>query len=344
MPTDKDAMQSSSPYEAAWTLAADEAAIGSTVSKLPEPTSICRLLLPLDGTPYAERAVTYTAALASATGANIVLAHVRTLLSAGQVDARPRAESGQNERDDTPSVWDFPTYLAWLRTSLLNYVPQVEVRQVDAPTVARGLLDLEREEACDVVVMASHARKGAGRVMLGSVADEMVRHGRSPVLIIPPLAPTVDTMLKRVTRVLVPLDGSTRAEQALAPVLGWLGQHPPSELAPRELDLLAVAEDGRALGQARRYVEHARDLLAARLASVAVSVVAKVGDPGRIIVEQGDIGEPNAVGDWERTDLVVMATHGRSGLARYLYGSVATYVVAHAKVPVLLVHAPDTGT
>jgi nucleotide-binding universal stress UspA family protein len=322
--------------EAARSDAAGKDEIATSTPSLPAPLAIRRLLMPLDGTPYAERAIAYTAALASATGAKIMLAHVHTPVSSRTVEARMR---GGQSRDEAASVWGFLTYLAWLRTSLQVYVPDVEIREVDAPTATGGLLSLEQAERCDVVVMASRARQGAGRLILGSVADDLVRQGRSPVLIVPPLAPAVTSDLPRVTRVVLPLDGSALAEQALAPVLGWLGANPPSELAPRDLTLLAAAADEATLAASQRYVEQMRERLAPRLPSVAVSALSIVGDPGRIIVDTGEAGEPNPAGAREHADLIVMATHGRSGLARYLYGSVASHVVAHSKVPVLLVHA-----
>jgi nucleotide-binding universal stress UspA family protein len=305
---------------------------------------IRRVLLPLDGTPYAERAIPYAAALASVTGAQMVLAHVHTPHAAADVVARGDPQADRAAHDDATRVWDVPTYLAWVRASLRVYVPEVQIAQVDAPTVTGGLLDLARTDGCDVVVMASHARQGAGRLILGSAADELVRQGRCPVLVVPPHAPTATTAFPRIIRVLVPLDGSVRAEQALAPVLAWLGATPPSELAPRDLVLLAVTDEEVGLEPAQRYVDQQRERLAPRLPSVAVTALSTVGFAGGVIVELGAVTEPDARDTLPRCDLIVMATHGRSGLARYLYGSVATYVVAHATVPVLLVHATDASS
>jgi nucleotide-binding universal stress UspA family protein len=221
------------------------------------------------------------------------------------------------------------------------YTPDVDVVQLDAATVVHGLLAEEATERMSLMVIATHARQGTGRLILGNVADEMVRRGRLPVMVIPPLADAPMLAVPHVTRVLVPLDGSSMAEQALRPILGWLGASPPSELAPRDLMLLAVAEDPTVLQQAEVYLERVANAVEPCVPSVEVSTHAAVGEPSRAIVSATDIGMVRSYGDWVVADLIVMATHGRGGVARYLYGSVASYVVPRVRVPVLLVHAPS---
>jgi nucleotide-binding universal stress UspA family protein len=105
--------------------------------------------------------------------------------------------------------------------------------------------------------------------------------------------------------------------------------------------LLAAVEHQTLLDHARRYLEQIRELLVPRLPAVAVYARSTVGDPGALIVEEGEPEELDETGLWQRADVIVMATHGRSGLARYRYGSVASFVLSHATVPVLLVHPTD---
>lgn len=341
MNTDVELAKPTSPHEVVWPQPMEAAAIWTPRDSLPEPLAIRRLILPLDGSLHAERAVGYAASFASATRASIVLAHVRTFTSTTGVDAPIQCTDTSTENPH--DVWDFQTYLAWQRMSLVAYAPEVEICQLDDSTVTHGLLRIESADGGDVVVITSHARHGAGRWLLGSLADNLVRQSPFPVLVIPPKAPVVITKLPHITRVVVPLDGSVLAEQALAPVLGWLGEDPPSELAPRDLLLLAVVEDEQSLIHAQRYVNQIRDRLAPHLPAVAISALGTVGDPGSIIVERAGVSEPDVPGDRRHADLIVMATHGRSGLMRYVYGSVATHVVAHAMTPVLLVHPAYEG-
>lgn len=306
--------------------------------RLPEPLTISRLLVPIDGTAYAERALPYAASLASATGAGITLAHIR-VPAARDVPVQPGAfahhlAQGQLDVD----VSDFPTYLHWLRAWLLPYVQDVDVLQTDAPSSLRGLLDLEDRRTTDLAIIASHTRDGVERLMLGSVADGLVREGREPVLVVPPLADVPSMSVPLMRRVLVPLDGSALAEQALAPVIGWLGGTPPSELAPREVVLFSVATSKATLHHAERYVADMRDRLAPLLPSVHVIAASRLGSPAGAIVSAADLGLVDPGGTWIPADLIVMATHGRGGLGRWLYGSVATYVLPRVHAPVLLTH------
>lgn len=305
---------------------------------LPPASSIRHLLVPLDGSPYAERALPYAAALASATGAAITVAHVSTPLgprTAFHLDSVVRnLAHRRSDKEDT----DLPTYLGWLREWLMAYVPDVDIEQVEAPSVLEGLLEIEHRTSADVMVIASHARQGAGRVFLGSVADGLVREGNAPVLVIPPLAPMPEDAIPLLTQVLVPLDGSELAEQALGPVLGWMGGAVPSELAPRELTLVSAAEHEQLASQYEGYLSAMREMLTSRLRSVRVSAHTLLGSPSEAIVTAAESGLPSETGQIVPANLIIMSTHGRGGLGRWLYGSVAEYVLPRVHVPVLLTH------
>jgi nucleotide-binding universal stress UspA family protein len=287
--------------------------------------AIRRLLVPLDGSTYAERALPFAAALASATGAGITVASVRT----------PQLR----ERLDVDHS-DLPTYLHWVRHWLLPYVDDVNVALVDAPSPLDGLLGFERRGEVDLTVTATHARRGAERLFLGSVVDGLVRAGHTPVLAVPPPVEPPVGRIPLMSRVIVPLDGSELAEQALGPMLGWLGGPVPSELAPCEVVLLAVEGAALAARDAERYLRGVRERLVPRLrAAVGTRVVQ--GAPAAMIVAAADDGLIGPTGERMATGLVVMATHGRGGVERWLYGSVAQYVLTHVHIPVLLVHPPQ---
>lgn len=306
--------------------------------RLPAPLAIRRLLVPLDGSPYAERALPYAAALASATGAGVTLAHIR--VPSAPIQAPHPSRFIADHMRDRPEVdiSDFATYLNWIGEWLTPCVPEVAIRQVDAASAKAGLIDLEEHQEIDVVVVASHARQGAERLILGSVADDLVRQGFAPALVIPPLAESPEESIPLIKRVLVPLDGSELAEQALGPVIGWLGNDPPSELAPRVVTLLVVAGTQTGLRHAERYAQDVRTLLVPLLPSVRVTARAVIGSAPGAIVDAADRGLMEPTGEVEPSDLIAMATHGRGGFGRWLYGSVASYVLSHAHVPVLLTH------
>ncbi|MCC7359540.1 MAG: universal stress protein [Anaerolineales bacterium] len=141
--------------------------------------------------------------------------------------------------------------------------------------------------------------------------------------------------------ILVPLDGSSLAEQALEPAcriaekfdsaLLLLRIVPQERIAPA-LPLLATRPGVEAPAPAPRPVmdEAAAYLSSLTLPSAIRSVSSQVlaGAPPELIVATAEAGE---------VDLIVMSTHGRTGLVRLLYGSVAEAVLRGASVPVLLV-------
>jgi nucleotide-binding universal stress UspA family protein len=160
------------------------------------------------------------------------------------------------------------------------------------------------------------------RWLNGSVADQVLRRAQLPVLLV-----TADCRhrwpAEQPLRILVPLDGSPLGEHVL-PVAAEL-----ANLLKAELVLLRAveAEDEAGLGAVRGYFEDLAGRLKGQGAS-AVTDCARLGEAADVI---------EGVAREERADLIAMATHGRSGLARVLAGSIATATLRRASVPLLLV-------
>jgi nucleotide-binding universal stress UspA family protein len=72
--------------------------------------------------------------------------------------------------------------------------------------------------------------------------------------------------------------------------------------------------------------------------AVHVIAASRLGSPAGAIVSAADLGLVDPGGTWVPANLIVMATHGRGGVGRWLYGSVASYVLPRVHAPVLLVH------
>jgi nucleotide-binding universal stress UspA family protein len=199
--------------------------------------------------------------------------------------------------------------------------------------VGAGIVRTGRERGADLIAMSTHGRSGLGRWIYGSVADAVLREAEVPVLLIPAACqhrwPTA-----RQPRILVPLDGSNLATQALGPALDL------AELLGAELLLLqaippipyvegyyyVVTDQEPELAEAQA----ALDGMAERLSTDRrkVSARAVLGYP---------ITEIQRIAREEGIDLIAMATHGRGGLARVVMGSVATGTLQRAELPILLV-------
>lgn len=276
-----------------------------------------RILLPLDLTSSGERAIPYTLALAQATNASITLAHV--------------ASDGHSL--STPAI---SAYLATIREMMLESGQKITMRIMRGTNVADALCDLEKLAQTDVVALAAHIRQGVEQPSLGKIADHLIRRGSVPVLLAPPgNEPPPSPPVFR--RILAPLDGSPLAEQSLGPIL-TLAQHARE---PMEIVLLFVEEAHGAGEDGLRYLMAVRERLILDGLPDVVRIIAApvIGSPPGAIVGATTHGvalPPDASGAF---DLLVMATHGRGGLQRWLYGSVAAYVMPRLTIPALLVHA-----
>ena len=128
--------------------------------------------------------------------------------------------------------------------------------------------------------------------------------------------------------ILVPLDGTALAERALPFAVAMARQHASTIL------LLEVADQQHPVDEAEAYLRRWGERLAAGC-DVAVARDVLVGAASRAIVDEAAQRD---------VDLIVMATHARTGVDRMVRGSVADYVLHHAHVPVLLVPAASDCT
>jgi nucleotide-binding universal stress UspA family protein len=284
-----------------------------------------KILLPLDGSDFGERALVYAARLARSTSARLLLVratHARTLLDVNEADAQMGVYS-QAERD-----------LAAIATRLRNMGLQAEVHvYYDEPVSA--ILNAARHHHVDLIVMSTHGRSGAGRMLYGSVADDVLRHAEAPVLLVPSSVDH-DWPADEPLTALVPLDGSDLAEAALGSAALLATQvgarlrllrvvEPPSYPLYGDGYVYVPIDEEADRTEAERYLHEQ----VKRLAGQGVTAEAEVayGQPDVVIAK---------VAGQHRADIVVMATHGLGGLARLVLGSVATGTLRRAHVPLLL--------
>ncbi len=195
-----------------------------------------------------------------------------------------------------------------------------------------------------LIVMCTHGRSGMQRWVLGSVADRVAHYAASPLLIVNSLAATATRPEERLGAALVPLDGSPLAEEAL-PVARQLARTLSLPLVllrsvPFPV-IYAEMEDG--IWPADFYqdvLDAGRNEALTYLSSVAtaqkqagvekVNTVVTVGNAAGVIVDTAK-SLPDAI--------TIITSHGRSGLGRWLLGSVADHVIRTSVRPVLLLRA-----
>lgn len=297
---------------------------------------VSQIVVPMDGSEFAERALPMAAGLARKWGAPLALVRVH-------VPAVPVEYRGEVSSLD----WWFEeakrAELAYLQrhAAAVSARTGTEVRpQLLTGAVVRSLADFLQGEPESLVVMTTHGWGGANRAWLGSVSDGLVRQSTTPVLLIQPgeLPDPYAWDWEGFSHVLVPLDGSGRAESVLdlAVSLGGAGakytlvrvSHAPIA-ATRLPGLdsrthLRRVEDHAA--EATEYVEAVAARLRREVPAVATEVMVETP------TAQGILRYAEAA----NVDLIVMATRGRSGWARFAVASVADRIARGAAVPVVL--------
>ena len=297
------------------------------------------LMVPLDGSAFAEHALPAALDLARRLGAtlHVVRVHQPPILPS----------------PDAPVIVD-AAWVESLRTEELAYLQDVADRFL-APTgiaFATKLVDgfpadalsaYARVQAIDVILMTTHGRGGMSRFWLGSVADALVRQSRTPVLLIRPhdVDPT-DEPAPALRHILVPTDGSELSLGVVEPALALGAPGGARYTLLRVLPRLwapsigageeAVSEEERA--DALAALERVARPLRARGTAIE-SVVLVDPAPAQAILSFASASD---------CDAIALATRGRSGWARVALGSVADKVMRGSTLPVLLYRPPAPGS
>lgn len=309
------------------------------------------ILVPLDGSELSERALPYVQLLAPLFGAQVTLLRAVTeeereaflFHHAADLEINPVAATAIGEEH---------TEIAALRRSAEEYLSEQAraLRLLGLSVTVCAAVGEPAEQITEaahdtddcLIVMGTHGYSGIRRWMLGSVADRVVHSTAAPVLLVRSSVEPAEPLALR--RILVPLDGSGLAERAL-PAAAELARATGSELVllrvllPMNTVVPVLSPLDRPMSVAAELVneemEGARQqlwLTAQTLdhGDLRVTPVVETGYPAEMIVDAAL--HPHA-------DLIVMATHGRSGLKRWALGSVADKVLHAAQAPVLLIRA-----
>ncbi|HEY7340914.1 MAG TPA: universal stress protein [Ktedonobacterales bacterium] len=314
---------------------------------LPTPKTLQRFLVALDGTRLGERVFPYVAALARLTGAQALLAHVTPTEPPAPLGRMLHLEGSSREDALRAFAPEALYYLRYTRGGWMTICPQADILHITAPTVADGLLSIERSRAIDLVALALRAHGDSDRMGLGNIVDRVIRFGAAPVLVIPPEA---DAAVRPFTlrHILVPLDGSPLAEEALGLLARLLAQAQRQASASERVTvtLLAVADNATVLPDYQSYLDVLQTTLSQQpaWANVRLRAEAIIGSPPGAIVGLVDQGKrSDNRNDSEPVDMLVMTTHGRGGFNRWLVGSVTSYVLPRVRVPAMVIR-PDGQT
>lgn len=297
-----------------------------------------KMLVPLDVTRDAETALPLAETLARQLDAEIVLlavvpddASLAPMLGHyDEVLARMRETRRVAAR----------TYLDRIRERLLRdgLPASAEIRD---GLIAKTIVEAAGNTGAGLIVMATHGRMGPERWFLGSVADEVVRTAEVPVLLVRP-AESGAAPAGAPTDILVPLDGSSFAERALPVATGLAAAFKAPITLVRTVPTGWWSTDGGVYSGLPEVIEaveaEAREYLeatAGKLKAEGLEVATKFA-----LFAAPDL-ELEVLANAAQRPLVVMTSHGRSGLGRVVLGSVADRVVRGSSAPVLVMRGEE---
>ncbi|MBI3362628.1 MAG: universal stress protein [Chloroflexi bacterium] len=300
------------------------------------------LLIPLDGSRLAETALPSAAHLAETLQASVTLLHVIEQNAPREVHSEPHLTNPPEAQAylDRMASRAFPAHLHVER----------HVHTTEVSDVARSITAHASEMRPDLIVMCTHGRGGLRQLLFGSIAQQVIALGTTPILLIRPTeAGAPPAFACRL--ILVPLDGDPAHEQGL-PVAVGLAQACAAALhlvmvVPTLTTLFAEqAAAAKLLPQAMTALldidqQNAEEYLGNHLpplreAGLTATAEVARGEPAPIIT-----GTARHAG----ADLIVLGTHGKAGMGAFWSGSVAPKVTMRSPVPVLLVplHRPGAA-
>jgi nucleotide-binding universal stress UspA family protein len=296
-----------------------------------------RILVPLDGSPLAERALAPATMLAKRFDAGLLL--VRAIL----VRVFPGADPGPAQLE---ALQHAERYLDGIARPIKEQGISVRTAiPYDPPAI--GIADQAEFRHVDLIVMSTHGRKWPDTLLHPSVTLGVLEHTAAPILALKGSDEDPAQLPRFMTNpdapILVPLDGSLLAESALplAEALSKTFGNPlllvrtveQPRIASVSIDNPAIITkvEEWAIQETQSYLQ--RKLHEVRSRGVRATTESSVGGPAWFIDE---CVQAHSAG------LVVMASHGRSGLGRFLLGSVAQTVLRESNVPVVMVRLHET--
>jgi len=292
-----------------------------------------KILVPLDRSPLAECVLPHAVALARCLDAQLVLLHV---LSLPNRQDRLRAVDSlewQLRRAEAES------YLQDVCTRLAEAGVKCEMHVHDGHAAER-ILSFARDNEVGLVLIASHGQSGLSNWNVSSVVQKVITRASTSLMIVRAVQVTqADIANLHYQRVLVPLDGSARAE-CVFPLTAALTRVPDTQVllahvvqrpqTPRRTPLsredseLADRLVARNFAEAEQYLEVVRS----QLPPAAIET--------RLLISDHVAGSLHELVDQEHVDLVLLSAHGYSGQMRWPYGSLVASFIAHGSSPLLI--------
>ena len=300
-----------------------------------------RMLIPLDGSKTAENVLPYGRILARTFQIPVELMEVLDI--AGMASHVAAEKARRLDTVVTEGERSSEQYLKKIASSFSG----VNVRC----TVERGrpedvIVEKAAADKTTLIAMATHGRSGMSRWLLGSIAEKVLRAATNPLLLVRASEEALTEGEAVLRSIIVPLDGSELAESVLPTAVKFARLLNVGMVLFRTYELPASAYYGRENylpnyeELKNRVKEQAARFLDKRIEAIKAEGVQRVSS---VLIEGSG---PNEIIDYARKTpnaLITMCTHGRSGVKRWVLGSVTEKVVRHSGEPVLVMRGGATA-
>ena len=284
-----------------------------------------RILLPTDLSESADHAMRQAVEMAVQLQARLDVLHVITLHASDPGNLKQSLEGYLKELEE-----EVFADLAERSDRIKQRGVAVEVSLERSVSVAEAVVDRARETECDLIVMGTHGRSGIGKLLMGSVAEQVVQHAPCHVMTVGKDAAVAEGEAG-FDRILVPVDFAEYSEKAVTIAGGLLSE--AGQLTLQHVVATPIHPSFYAGGVTRMF-----DVDPELPVRVGEKVSDLYGGAHDIVVTEGDPAhEILSTAESKDAQLIVMGTRGLSGLDHVLLGSVTERVIRKAAVPVLAV-------
>lgn len=296
------------------------------------------ILVPVDGSPLAESGLPYAVNIAKAFGSRVTLLEVLE---------EPHL-AGSTQTVD-PLDWhmcriEVESYMGRLSSRLQEAGLQVESVLLEGHPAQR-IIEFARGQDVDLIVLSSHGRSGLNGWNAGGVVQKIIMRARISLMIVRSYQPAWEPRGSGRLKVLVPLDGSSRAEYALSTAVSLASFHEAKLLLahivskpdlPRrtpptaeDLDLVNRLTERNRI-EAEKYFEQLQSHM---------TIPAEV----RLLIDEDVPARLHELAKEEKADIVVLSAHGYTGKAAWPYGAITTTFIDYGTTPLLILQDVAPG-
>ena len=304
--------------------------------------TVKNILFPTDYSACSDAAYPQAVFLARQYEAHLHLLHIDTLGAALPEEEDPAifdSELLTIRRKDV--VYESEEVI--LKNEMRNGVPVSET-EMSSISAHEGILDYVERHNIDLVVLASHGKHGVERFLLGSTAEKVTRHAPCPVLSIRCREFKEPSLPELINSILVPVDFSDSSQLALRWAKNWAAMYDARIDLLHVIDALTIPPVYKTGG----YIAHNIDLdLEQEIKQQLRNLDSDTKGP--VPASRFDVWSGNAAAEIidyanRYSDMVIITSHGLTGLKHFLIGSVAEKITRRVQRPVLVLKSPQNPT